>query len=103
MILTGQQKEAFDRILSFIEGESRVFILKGYAGTGKTTLIQHLVSNLESNHKPFELMAPTGRAAKILRDKTKNKSRNHDGYGSTIHKAIYNYKDVEIIEDEAKS
>lgn len=103
MILTGQQKEAFNRIQQFLESDKRIFILKGYAGTGKTTLIQHLVTQLDRKQKSFQVMAPTGRAAKILRDKTKNKEKNRDGYGTTIHKAIYNYDDVKIIEDSEKS
>jgi len=103
MNLTGQQQEAFHRIQQFLESDKRIFILKGYAGTGKTTLIQHLVTQLEQRQKSFEVMAPTGRAAKILRDKTKNKNFNRDGYGTTIHKAIYNYQNVEILEDDEQS
>ena len=101
--LNRHQEKALNRIQRFLDSDKRIFILKGYAGTGKTTLIQHLVTHLERQLKSFQVMAPTGRAAKILRDKTKNQQNNKDGYGTTIHKAIYNYEDVKILEDEEKS
>jgi hypothetical protein len=69
---------------SFLQSEDKVFLLKGFAGTGKTTLIKGLTAFLNSNKKTFEVMAPTGRAAKILREKT--------GHGVTIHRGIYNFE-----------
>jgi len=96
--LTSDQQSALTEIESFLTDKKQIFILKGYAGTGKTTLIDGLVSYLEQQHKSFELMAPTGRAAKVLRDKT--------GHGTTIHSAIYNLEAIETInansEDEAE-
>lgn len=96
--LNHQQEEALKRIHDFINGDKQIFILKGYAGTGKTTLIKRLIHEFENEGKSFDVMAPTGRAAKVLRDITKS-TRNKDGYGHTIHKTIYNYEDVKIIED----
>ena len=46
--------------------EEGVFLLKGYAGTGKTTVISTLVNNLWKTGYKSVLMAPTGRAAKVL-------------------------------------
>jgi len=69
-------------------------MLKGYAGTGKTTLIKGIIEYLEAKDKSYILMAPTGRAAKVLRDKT--------GHGITIHKGIYNFKKLESINEESK-
>ena len=43
-----------------------LYVLKGYAGTGKTTIIGALVSNLWKAKKSAVLMAPTGRAAKVI-------------------------------------
>lgn len=100
--LNHQQVVALDRIHSFLNSENQIFILKGYAGTGKTTLIKRLIQEFESNGKSFGVMAPTGRAAKVLRDITKSQY-NKDGYGYTIHKTIYNYEDVKIIEDDEQS
>lgn len=61
--------------------ENRVFLLKGYAGTGKTFLLQGIAGYLQSIQRNFVVMAPTGRAAKVIRDRA--------GLGCTIHKAIY--------------
>ncbi|MCD8292123.1 MAG: AAA family ATPase, partial [Prevotella sp.] len=59
-----------------------VFILKGYAGTGKTTLIKSIIPLIQEKGKSVLLMAPTGRAAKVLSEKTGH-------YASTIHRGIY--------------
>ena len=59
-----------------------LFLLKGYAGTGKTSLIGSLVKSLLPSGKKMVLLAPTGRAAKVLSFHTKKKSL-------TIHKKIY--------------
>ena len=72
--------ELSDYILDISTGS--IFLLKGYAGTGKTTLISALVKSLSSiNKKPF-LLAPTGRAAKVLASYAKKSA-------STIHRKIY--------------
>lgn len=62
--------------------EKGVFILTGQAGTGKTTLVAEIVAALNTNQIPFKLAAPTGRAAKVLSDKTGHKA-------STLHRLIY--------------
>ena len=46
--------------------EDRVFILNGYAGTGKTSLVAALVRVLKKLQRPVVLLAPTGRAAKVF-------------------------------------
>ena len=78
------QKEAINEIVEFITtlGNRSIFILKGYAGTGKTTLISSLVKSLPTIGKKSVLMTPTGRAAKVLSIYSNKKS-------STIHKRIY--------------
>ena len=58
------------------------YILRGYAGTGKTTLATTLVKTLPEIGMEYVLMAPTGRAAKVLSSYTQR-------YASTIHKKIY--------------
>ncbi len=87
--LTNQQQEAFDLIMDFLQQPDQAFfILKGYAGTGKTTLLQHLAAYLESEKRPFSLLAPTGRAAAVLRAKT--------GYvAKTIHSELYHFSDID--------
>ena len=95
MILTAQQEQAMKMIKDFIADEdSQVFILKGYAGTGKTTLIRSITDYLLTQSLRAQLLAPTGRAAKVLRSKLPN-------YGaSTIHKGIYEFSHLIIEESE---
>ena len=62
--------------------ENPTYILRGYAGTGKTTLVKTLVKTLPYIGMRYVLMAPTGRAAKVL--------SSYTGQGaSTIHRRIY--------------
>lgn len=77
-----QQQQALDAIYDFVNGKNSIFILKGYAGTGKTTMIKALLPLLHNMGKQTTLMAPTGRAAKVLMTKTGREA-------STIHRTIY--------------
>ena len=60
----------------------RIFVLKGYAGTGKTSLVGALVKTMSELNRRTVLMAPTGRAAKVF-------SLMADRTAMTIHKTIY--------------
>ena len=91
--LTINQRIALEELHAFIENDNQIFILQGYAGSGKTTLLKAFVEYLKSLQKQYQLMAPTGRAAKILRDKT--------GTGRTIHSAIYNLKNLEAVNSDS--
>ncbi|RFN58260.1 ATP-dependent DNA helicase [Marixanthomonas ophiurae] len=62
--------------------ENEVFLLKGYAGTGKTTIVGTLVKNLWKLKKSSVLLAPTGRAAKVISNYSQKEA-------FTIHKKIY--------------
>lgn len=81
---TESQSVAIEKIAEFLSDSNsdRVFVLNGYAGTGKTTLLGALVSYLKKNRTPVILMAPTGRAAKVLSSYTHASAK-------TIHKTIY--------------
>ncbi|MCR9227564.1 MAG: AAA family ATPase [Flavobacteriaceae bacterium] len=81
---TLKQGEALNRLANFVlEGKKDdVFLLKGFAGTGKTTLVATLVSSLWKVKMSSVLMAPTGRAAKVMSVYSGNKA-------FTIHKKIY--------------
>ncbi len=59
-----------------------IFVLKGYAGTGKTTVISTLVNNLSEINRKYVLLAPTGRAAKVIANYSQKPA-------FTIHKKIY--------------
>jgi len=82
--LTLKQDVVLQRLATFIlEGDDEsLFVLKGYAGTGKTTLISTLVNSLWNAHKSAVLLAPTGRAAKVIAKYSKREAL-------TIHKKIY--------------
>ena len=65
---TLEQEKAIKMIADFIlstRGKS-IFILKGYAGTGKTSLMASLVRTMDNLEMKCILLAPTGRAAKVL-------------------------------------
>ena len=81
---TQKQNELLDKLTDFIFGENTdaLFLLKGYAGTGKTTIISTVVNNLWKAGKKAVLLAPTGRAAKVISGYSKKQA-------FTIHKKIY--------------
>ena len=81
---TEKQEIFFQKIAEFITrfGNEEIFVLKGFAGTGKTTVIATIVNNLFAIQKKYVLLAPTGRAAKVIANYSQKPS-------STIHKKIY--------------
>jgi ATP-dependent exoDNAse (exonuclease V), alpha subunit - helicase superfamily I member len=81
---TESQRIAMERLTDFIyeKGEHRLFILQGYAGTGKTSLVSALVKALDDIRVRTVLLAPTGRAAKVISQYAGRKA-------FTIHKWIY--------------
>ena len=83
----GQSKaiDALDRLLATPKDKATL-ILKGYAGTGKTTLVGALVKVLANERRKVVLLAPTGRAAKVL-------SAYAQAEASTIHRRIYSIGD----------
>jgi tRNA A37 threonylcarbamoyladenosine biosynthesis protein TsaE len=90
--LSPGQEEALTKLTAFLNGNANVFMLKGYAGSGKTTILKGLVEYLQSRENDYYLMAPTGRAAKVIREKTGQEA-------FTIHKSIYNYEDLVEVKD----
>lgn len=80
------QEELFRALSAFLTSpEGEIFLIDGYAGTGKTTAVASLVSALKEFEINSVLLAPTGRAAKVLAGYTKSKA-------FTIHKHIYRQK-----------
>lgn len=79
-----KQDIALQQLANFVvEGtKDSLFVLKGFAGTGKTTIISTLVKNLWKVRKSGVLLAPTGRAAKVISNYSKQEA-------FTIHKKIY--------------
>ena len=81
---TDDQQKAIVLLSRFLcdFGAKELFILRGYAGTGKTSLLSALVSTLSLIQKRSVLLAPTGRAAKVLASYAQKPA-------STIHRKIY--------------
>ena len=80
----GQRKlfSLFDKFLFSKDATRPTLMLKGYAGTGKTSVLIALVKALPRFDHKFVLLAPTGRAAKVIAAYTKRKA-------FTIHKLVY--------------
>lgn len=91
MILTKQQQKVLDSVKEFLNSNLPVFILKGYAGTGKTTMISYIIEEVTKHDKVPILMAPTGRAARVLGTKTRKEA-------NTIHRCIYELDTIETKE-----
>lgn len=83
------QMDLLDKLSQFITSSAprKAFILRGYAGTGKTSIMAALVQSLKQLNQRFVLLAPTGRAAKVL-----SNYAGHPAY--TIHKFIYRQKQL---------
>ncbi len=96
MVPTQGQKELFVKLGEFLSAapdEFPILIIRGYAGTGKTTAISAFIKVLKEFRYKHILLAPTGRAAKVLSNYSGIKAR-------TIHKQIYRQKS--LADKEAK-
>lgn len=88
--LTNSQSELVKKLEIFIDAPNssqNIFLLKGYAGTGKTFITKGLTEYLKEIRRAFILAAPTGKAAKVIANKTQNEA-------FTIHKTIYSTNEV---------
>ncbi|MBE6338097.1 MAG: ATP-dependent endonuclease [Lentimicrobiaceae bacterium] len=100
---TKDQARVLYHLSAFIltEKERPLYLLRGYAGTGKTTLISTLVKTLPQIGTGFQLLAPTGRAAKVM-------SRYTGKTALTLHKKLYRFQatangELRMTRDENKS
>lgn len=84
---TPDQAAALRKIATYICNDTNdvIFVMTGYAGTGKTSVISSIVKTLRSLRMRSLLLAPTGRAAKVL-------GSYAQGHAYTIHKKIYRQK-----------
>ena len=86
---TSQQEELIEKLGEFLMSvdKEKLFLLKGYAGTGKTSVISALVRAMNTLQQKTLLLAPTGRAAKVI--------SGYSGFPAfTIHKKIYRQKSM---------
>lgn len=81
------QEELISKLGTFLSNlkQDDIFVIKGYAGTGKTSIISSLIKILPDVYKQSVLLAPTGRAAKVLSEYSEKRAY-------TIHKKIYRIK-----------
>lgn len=85
---TDCQRRLFGMFSDFVCGDGAIMIVNGYAGTGKTEAVGAVVRAMKSCGMRYRLMAPTGRAAKVLSGYTGEKA-------TTIHKQIYRQKSMD--------
>ncbi|WP_298791413.1 AAA family ATPase, partial [uncultured Campylobacter sp.] len=95
--LTDSQSKLVQKLETFISSQnSSIFLLKGYAGTGKTFITKGLTEYFREIKRNYILAAPTGKAAKVISQKTRSAAY-------TIHKTIYTLKNpVEYIQNLEK-
>lgn len=86
--LTDDQEVLVNRLGKFLSArEENIFLLKGYAGTGKTFITKGLTEYFRAVGRNFVLMASTGKASKVIATKT-------GAVACTIHSAIYAFDDL---------
>ena len=90
--LTADQTQTIEKLATFLRtNEFGVFIMRGYAGTGKTFIVKGIVDYLTKKGIAVRLMAPTGKAAKVISEKTATDA-------GTMHRYIYN---VDVSDEDA--
>ena len=89
IILSADQTDALDKLKDFLLTKDTSITLIGYAGTGKTTILQDFVYQLESMRYEFVLCAPTHRAKLVL-----SQSTNREAI--TLHKLLSLAPNIEI-------
>ena len=92
------QQQAFDLMKSYLfaSDNNSIFVLKGYAGTGKTTLLKYFINECCNEKKTVTLMASTGRAAAVLKTKSKFNA-------VTVHSLVYKFDEVKATSEDAWS
>lgn len=92
--LTSGQAELVKQIERFLASKKEsVFLLKGYAGTGKTFITKGLTEYFRAIGRNYVLAAPTGKASKVIASKTQSPAY-------TLHKTIYSFDGIAEYRDE---
>ena len=94
---TACQAMAIRKMSEFFKNKDCIFILQGYAGTGKTTLLKGVLDYLDSIERPYATMASTGRAARVMSLKTGR-------LATTIHSTVYVLdREKSVVSEEKKT
>jgi len=92
--LTDGQSDLVNQLNDFLTSkDDNVFLLKGYAGTGKTFITKGLTEYFRAIGRNYILSAPTGKASKVIANKTKSPAY-------TVHKTIYAFKNIVEYQDD---
>lgn len=91
--LTDSQSDAVAELEIFLQIQEPCFLLTGYAGTGKTYILSQLSDYLHDSGKTSYFLTPTGRAARVIRKRTKKAAY-------TIHSRIYEIKNKNMTSEE---
>lgn len=93
--LADEQIEALERMKRFLDTEEPVLVLQGYAGTGKTSILNEYIQYLRSNGEDFILCAPTHKAKLVVEEVTGEEAM-------TVHKLLSLAPNIEIFELDYK-
>lgn len=92
--LNDGQAELVKHLGDFLSGKTEsAFLVRGYAGTGKTFITKGLTEYFRSIGRNYVLAAPTGKASKVIAEKTRSPAY-------TLHKTIYSFKDIAEYRDD---
>lgn len=92
--LNDGQAELVKQLGNFLSGKTEsAFLIRGYAGTGKTFITKGLTEYFRSIGRNYVLAAPTGKASKVIAAKTRSPAY-------TLHKTIYSFKDIAEYRDD---
>jgi exodeoxyribonuclease-5 len=84
--LSNMQRGAVEKAKEwFMKGNNQVFVMTGFAGTGKTTCVEYLIEDLNINLREVAFVSPTGKASLVITQKANGKYE-----ACTIHRLIYN-------------
>lgn len=95
--LTDDQKKLVEHLAEFLNNKNlQVFLLNGYAGTGKTFITKGLTEYLDIIGRQYHLAAPTGKAAQVISQKTQR-------VATTIHRMIYSINQLQEFSEDVEN
>lgn len=83
------QQQVLDCLAAFLDSPTNASIVLGAAGTGKTTIVQHLAGLVRDRRRTLVVLAPTGRAARVASERTGLAAR-------TVHSCLYVHESLTL-------